>query len=585
MNILLNRILNIVLNTIFNINIFFIIIATISLYLSFILNFSFINIVFSTVLTFISFFIIHKAKIVNLEKFHTLPAFLILTFSIIFALFFKTQSLNFDGVSYKTGGGGMYGDSALHLAYTNRINLGDFPPQNPLFAGKTLVYPYANDLLSAIFQVFFNNLELAFFLPQIIFFFAFVLLFYRLSQTVTDNLGFLFSILIFLFGWGIGFYYFLRETSFDKFNIFSNSYQDFTNNSLYNLNFHNLLTGLIMPERSFLPGLVLGIFFVLSLFNYLETKNNKFLIVSFFILGIMPFWHTHTFIFLCIFASTFFLFLIFKIHDLRKLILDLVIASIVGFIIFIPFLILFFSNHDASSFLRLATGWMNKNENLIFYWLKNSFFVLPISIFGIFTIRKKIIFIPAFISFLIANFIIFQPWDWDNIKILSLSFLFFSLIFGNVLSNLFRKNLLGKVSAILIVFLSILSGFLSVHLQSKNNYILYNNEDIRFAEWIKNNTGKNDVFLIEPIPNNPVNGLAGRLTYVGYPGHLWVHGIDYSQREYQANQVLAGHDELIGNLKPKITYLVIPARLFAIYETKTYTLVFENPKYRIYKLS
>src|SRR3990167_3914690 len=71
------------------------------------------------------------------------------------------QALAIFPEGFKTGGGGMYGDSALHAAYTSRLETGEFPPQNPLFAGQTLVYPFANDLLSAILKITGLNFNLA----------------------------------------------------------------------------------------------------------------------------------------------------------------------------------------------------------------------------------------------------------------------------------------------------------------------------------------------------------------------------------------------------------------------------------------
>ena len=54
--------------------------------------------------------------------------------TIFFAYIWLTQTLAVSPEGFKTGGGGMYGDTALHAAYTSRLETDNFPIQNPLFS-------------------------------------------------------------------------------------------------------------------------------------------------------------------------------------------------------------------------------------------------------------------------------------------------------------------------------------------------------------------------------------------------------------------------------------------------------------------
>ena len=493
-----------------------------------------------------------------------------------------TQALALSADGYKTGGGGMYGDSALHAAYISRLTTGEFPPQNPLFAGKKLVYPLANDLLSATLRKAGLNFNLALTFPQIIFLVGFLVLFYKTCKKFTSNFGFLTALLFLFLGWGVGSFFFFNEwlRAGEAFSRFLTS--DWTNNPQYNLHFHNILTGLILPERSFLPGLVLGLLMSLNFLEYFEKKNLRPLVLNGLILGALPFWHTHTFIFFAITSLIFFVWLLTR--EFKKTLINFLLMFLISLIIAIPFLLLFFSQHPLGNFFHFSFGWQNGKENIILFWFKNSYLVIPLAIWGWLIIDKgkKIFFVPAFIIFLIANGVIFQPWDWDNIKLLTWSFLFFVILAGITFVKLFKEKFFFKFLVILIVLSSISTGVLSVTLQLKNQYVIYDRWDIDLASWAKTNSGIDEVFIVEPVPNNPISGLAGRLVYVGYPGHLWVHGIDYNKRLIDNQRILDGDFTALNYLDLPIKYLVLSKNDLDFVSRKEFRQVYQNQKYVVY---
>lgn len=480
--------------------------------------------------------------------------------------------------SLQTGGGGLYGDTALHSAYTSRIQTGEFPPQNPLFAGKALVYPLANDLLSAILRINGLAINWAFILPQITFLVAFLALFYSFSRKFTTDRGFLIAACLFSLGWGIGFVYFLQEfLARGSWLLIS----DFTNNPQYNLHLHNVFTGLIFPERSFLPGLILALWIFLNFWEYFQTRKKIFLVISSILFGILPFWHVHAFIFVFISSLVFAFFLLFK-HT-QENIREFLILPLISFLFALPFLVLFFTNHPEGSFLRFSAGWENESENIVIFWLKNSFLILPLAALGLWKLKRdlRFFFIGPVIAFSLANIVIFQPWSWDNIKLLTLSFLFFAILAGSFLNNILERGLVLKTSVMIVILVSCLSGFLSILLQLNRTFVIYDKDDIELAGWAKNNTQLNDVFLIDPTPTHPIPGLSGRLVYVGYPGHLWVHGIDYGKREQMTNQILAGDFSQIDNLEVPVSYVVLSKNNRNLEIPKEFNKVYQNQKYLV----
>lgn len=562
------------------------VVTQITLLASFVFGVGLVSTLISLTLTYLlAGFCFYKLRPVL--DFSRIPIFFVATiipflFLISYIWFSQTLMLTENGLV--TGGGGMYGDTALHAAYTSIITAGRFPPENPLYAGEALVYPYASDLLSAVLTNFGLNLNLAFSIPQFIFLLSFLTLLYVICVQLGRKSSFIICLFILFFGWGIGAYYFFKNWFSLNISFWQFLAQDYTNNPNYNLHFHNILTGLILPERTFIAGLFSGLLMFLLTIEYDRTKHARFLALSGLILGSVLFWHTHTAIFFFLFYVVIFVWQIRQ--DWKKTLRDFAVMGTLTVIMAIPFVVMFITNHSTDSFIHLAAGWQNGDENIIVFWLKNSSLIIPLALVGLVFIEnnKRPYFFGAFIAFIVANVVIFQPWDWDNIKILSWSFVFFAILVSTLLAHIARKNITTTVLVTIVIIILTSSGVLSVLLQLKNKYVIYDNQDLDLATWAKANSEVDDVFLIDPIPNHPISGLSGRAVYIGYPGHLWVHGIDYSAREMSANKILAGDYELIKSLEIPVNYMVIDKNKI-VSGPQNFEEVYQNQKYLVWKVN
>lgn len=508
-----------------------------------------------------------------------------LTFICLASYIFITQTLFSTNEGLISGSGGMFGDTALHASYTSRIESGEFPIQNPLYAGKILVYPLANDLLSAALKSFGFNFNLAFSIPQIVFMSVFLILFYKISRIFTSEKGSVVSILILFLGWGVGWVFFIREFLGQDLSFWQFLKVDYTNHEFYNLRFHNILTGLILPERSLLPGLVLGLFMVLYWMEFIRSRKLRFVLVNAIILGMLPFWHTHTFIFFIIFSLICLSYSFYLNRNWKIIIQSSFLFGLIAGTLAFPFIYLFFQGHATDSFIRFKLGWTDEMGNILFFWLRNSLLIIPLAIFGFIKLksRERIYFVPAFVVFIIANLVIFQPWDWDNIKLISWSFIFFSILAGSFLARLLNGSLILRLLATLIIVTSTLSGILSITLQLKEKHLAFDKKDIELAQFVNENTSRSSVFVVDPVPNHPVPNLTGRLVYLGYPGHLWVHGIDYVSRERKNNLILHGDISLAKNLDIKISYVVLGPSLFNN-TIPGFQPVFQNNKFKVFRI-
>ena len=99
--------------------------------------------------------------------------------------------------------------------------------------------------------------------------------------------------------------------------------------------------------------------------------------------------------------------------------------------------------------------------------------------------------------------------------------------------------------AISIIFLGTFSGALTIAREwiSGNEFQLYSEDAIEMAEYIKENTPKDAIFLTGIEHLNPISNLAGRTIYLGADVFVFFHGFteEYNSR-YEAVQQAYGED-------------------------------------------
>jgi hypothetical protein len=120
------------------------------------------------------------------------------------------------------------------------------------------------------------------------------------------------------------------------------------------------------------------------------------------------------------------------------------------------------------------------------------------------------------------------------------------------------------------------------------SYSIYDSEQIAFAELIKRGTPSNALILHAPVHDDPVF-LTGRRSFMGYPGHIWTHGIDYVPRNNEIRQIYEGGpgaQDLIARYK--IEYAVVSPQEKSLMRVDDaffdgFGKVAEVGEYRLYK--
>ena len=110
--------------------------------------------------------------------------------------------------------------------------------------------------------------------------------------------------------------------------------------------------------------------------------------------------------------------------------------------------------------------------------------------------------------------------------------------------KLWREGPIRQTAAIILFVVVTLAGTLdvaSIVLRS-TNYNIFDSAGMAFAELVKQKTPPRALIIHAPVHNTPVF-LTGRRSLMGYPGHIWTHGLEFMQRESEIKRIYLGTPE------------------------------------------
>jgi hypothetical protein len=183
------------------------------------------------------------------------------------------------------------------------------------------------------------------------------------------------------------------------------------------------------------------------------------------------------------------------------------------------------------------------------------------------------------------------PWIWDNIKVLYYWWLASAPIVALLLAKLWRQGAIRRViAAILFVFVA-LAGALDVAgiAFRSNKYPVFDAAGIQFAELVKQQTAPRSLVIHAPVHNTPVF-LTGRRSLMGYPGHIWTHGLEFVRREGEIKRIYLGMPDAVHLMTEKgVDYAVIGPHERAVIPVnedffKRFQKVGEVGEYKLYKI-
>jgi uncharacterized membrane protein len=121
---------------------------------------------------------------------------------------------------------------------------------------------------------------------------------------------------------------------------------------------------------------------------------------------------------------------------------------------------------------------------------------------------------------------------------------------------------------------------------------MFSSEDIALAQFVKDHTTEDAIFLTSDKHNNPVSCLAGRRIVMGYRGWLWTHGLDYRVREHDVIEIFRGSEQAINLLgQYRVDYVLIEQDKIKEFRedpeffTSHFPVVYRSPNFTVLQIS
>lgn len=516
-----------------------------------------------------------------------------------------------------------FGDLPFHISVITRFAFGhNFPPEDPTYLGVKFTYPFLTDFISAIFVRCGASLRQSMFMENIVVALAFVGVLHRWGwEMLRDRLAALLTPLIVILNGGFGFILLIQAAlaKHENFTAFLKSLPpSFTVIPETSWRWGNSVSTLLIPQRGFLLGLPLAVIVFTQWWlatsaqeaPEVETRKKKSkkqkpepvtppawdrrMIAAGVIAGLLPLVHAHSFVAIISVAAVIALLQ----RRWRAWFTFFVVASVIA----LPQMLWSTSGSavKASKFFEIDPGWDHGEDNIIWFWIKNTGIFIPVSLAALFwrnhkplVSRALLVFtLPFALCFIVPNILKMAPWIWDNIKVLYYWWVGFSPVVALLIARLWRRNVSSAVLAAALFGCLIAAGSLDVAaiVMRPAKHLIFDANGIAFAEWLKLQTEPRAVVLHAPVHNHPVF-LSGRRSLMGYPGHVWTHGLDYVERENEIKRVYAGAPDAVRILRAYgVSYVVagpLERNVTLVNENffSRFQLVGETGGYRLYKVA
>lgn len=500
-----------------------------------------------------------------------------------------------------------YGDLPFHFGVITSFAYGEnLPPENPIFAGMRFTYPFLIDFLTAFFIKLGADWRVAFFVENLPLSLALVGVLNFLTYRLTSNhLAARLTPLIFLFNGGLGFLNFFQDLgrATDGFwQFLTHLPHTYTMNAdlelpsgKFPLRWGNVFTTLLIPQRSMLFGLPFGALIITLWWmtwgeGEVEAQVRKrYLFAAGVLAGLLPMLHAHGF-FAVMIASGLMALCFFSLEWLAFFIPVAILAA--------PQAWWLSGTQVKNSLFKFHLWWEAGDASPFVFWVVNagvfiSLLLLAMVSSKLSSARQRRFYLPFLAWFVLPNVVLLAPWAWDNIKV----FVYWALasvpFVAYALSHLFsQRAIFARMLAAMMLACLLFAGTLDVvrALSPAENTTLFSQADLDAAEAIRNSTPPRARVLHAPIHNSVV-ALTGRQSLMGYPGHLWTHGIDYGTRETEVQLIYRGGSTASDLLaKHNIDFVVIgPVERNQLnaderYFAQNYRKVVDQPEYRVYQI-
>jgi len=550
-------------------------------------------------------------KIQQIFKRHRLFLIILaLTWGVFFSFLF-IKMIEFEPTGLYVGHQNVWSDWALHTGIANTFAFKDpslWFAYHPLYAGGQFTYPFLTDAVSGMLMRAGVSLPLSFIIPSIVFclilLVAMYFLFYLLTRSKRQAYV---AICIYFMSAGLGFIsYFSDVLSDPSWARLLYPMKDYSSAGQFDWYAGNVIVGLVLPQRSFLIGITIGMCALLGLVyvmrrHSLPLKTRRILLLTSGVLaGILPIAHAHSFIAVLVIAG---LICFWHWRRWRELLWYFIPAAIISSILYLTFI---HGGIENESFFRFYPGWAMKKGSGLWGWAGMWGLIwglsLPIALISLSMLWKRfdrsgrIFFLACLFIFAIGNLWLFQPVRWDNTKLFWWAYFGFAVLAAALLGWLWRRRWFGLGKFLSIVFfisLTLTGGVEILRLAQidKHRHMITNTDDIQLGLQIRAETDPLAIFLTSPSHNHFIMMWAARSIYMGYTAWVWNFGFNHVQRERDLPLMYQGGVRAESLLREyNISYVVIgpgelgDQRANEEYFRLKFPLAFSDQNYRIYDI-
>jgi len=550
-----------------------------------------------------------------------------------------------------TGVRNNFGDLPFHVSVITGFAHGNnFPPEDPTYAGVRFTYPFLTDFISAMFVRCGASLRESMFIENFIVALAFVGLLHRWArEMLRDRLAALLTPLLVLLNGGFGWLLFLSDVKNQKSGVLVQLRSSFTIGD-NGWRWGNAFSTLLVTQRGMLLGLPLAVIVFTQWWvsaNAEEGKERKqgkskkagkkkeskvpsssslfpfpfFLLPSVrrmiaagIVAGLLPLVHAHSFVVVMAIGAC----LALLQRRWREWIVFAAVASLIA----LPQM--WWSTRgsavSASTFFGWEFGWDHGNENPVWFWFKNTGLFIPAIVAALLWRGKKplvsrrllLFYLPFTLCFIVPNVLKLAPWIWDNVKVLFYWWLASAPLVALLVSRLWHYGSIRRGLSIALFVCITLAGALDVGVIVSRSevykalyrqfldestieqffvsgqYQVFDRNGLEFAELVKQQTRPRSLLVHAPVHNTPIF-LTGRRSLMGYPGHIWTHGLEFREREAEIKRIYSGAPDAESLIKKYgIEYAVVgPLERTAMPVNEQFFSRFEKVgeigDYRLYK--
>jgi len=455
-----------------------------------------------------------------------------------------------------------YGDMNFHLGIiTSLKEQGTFPPEYSIAPGNQLDYYFLCDSVSSSLYLFGLGLRASYVLPMVFgFLFVFMGFWFLAEKVLKSHSKASVAFVLFFLNGGFGTVYFLDNLRKDPGHftqIFTEYYHTPTNyvnsqGGTTNICWTNTVVDMMLPQRATLFGwmiLFLVLYFLYaSVFEGKEDRQERHFIAAGVLAGLTPMIQTYTYFTVGLAAIAWLVYSCIRDKFSWKIIRSWLCFGVPALALSIPQLkIWIFGAVGGDSFISFAFNAYNESDNWLWFWVKNVGIVFILLVPAFISASKKLkeMYSAGLLIFVVTEFVKFQTFAYDNNKLYLMWYAFSTLIVADLLVNCYRKleGIKGRqVIAVILLIIASNAAILTMGREMYSgfrpqSYSIYDAKAVKAAEFVKENTPADSMFICYNNHNNAISCLTGRNIFVGSGTFLYSHDVGYQERQNALNQI------------------------------------------------